>query len=279
VFDAVQEILRENAVTLRQTRQNTGALLTGLLFDDRGNRMSPTHANKHGVRYRYYVSQALLQGRNEEAGSVSRVPALDVEELILTSLRAHLGAENSDRLTSLNSIVERIVVQNGKLEIHFRERSLEADGQGALSCERPSCNLTGSIAVPWSRRKNTAARIDEPAVRDPLPRERREQIVKGVARARRWVDALVANQISDLSEIAQKEGMSERYVRAQLPLAFLAPNLIEGIANGTISSATSLSGLWSSLPLSWAEQELKFSCGIAVRTDQPTADMMQLRPA
>jgi hypothetical protein len=39
------------------------ALMAGRLFDDRGNRMSPTHANKRGVRYRYYVSHALLQNR------------------------------------------------------------------------------------------------------------------------------------------------------------------------------------------------------------------------
>jgi hypothetical protein len=51
------------------------ACLAGRLFDDRGNRMSPTHANKRGVRYRYYVSHAILQNRKAEAGSIARVPA------------------------------------------------------------------------------------------------------------------------------------------------------------------------------------------------------------
>ncbi|HSZ73232.1 MAG TPA: hypothetical protein VK779_00315, partial [Rhizomicrobium sp.] len=49
--------------------------MTGRLFDDRGNRMGPTHANKLGVRYRYYVSQAILQNRKVEAGSIARAPA------------------------------------------------------------------------------------------------------------------------------------------------------------------------------------------------------------
>ena len=44
--------------------------------------MSPTHANKKGVRYRYYVSQALLQNRKAEAGSIARVPAPEVELLV-----------------------------------------------------------------------------------------------------------------------------------------------------------------------------------------------------
>jgi hypothetical protein len=46
----------------------------GKLYDDAGNRMTPAHANKRGLRYRYYVSSALSQGR--PAGSVTRVSAL-----------------------------------------------------------------------------------------------------------------------------------------------------------------------------------------------------------
>ena len=50
------------------------------------------HANKRGVRYRYYVSQALLQNRKAEAGTISRVAAPDVEELILAAVRHHITA-------------------------------------------------------------------------------------------------------------------------------------------------------------------------------------------
>ena len=52
--------------------KSSDALLAGKLFDDRGNRMSPGHAAKGGRRWRYYVSQAILQGRKHEAGSVAR---------------------------------------------------------------------------------------------------------------------------------------------------------------------------------------------------------------
>ena len=47
------------------------ALLAGRIFDDRGNRMSPTHVRKGGIKYRYYLSSALLQGAAERAGSVA----------------------------------------------------------------------------------------------------------------------------------------------------------------------------------------------------------------
>ncbi|HKN44057.1 MAG TPA: hypothetical protein VJW23_09045, partial [Propionibacteriaceae bacterium] len=62
----MQARLAENAVR-RQTRlRGSPAILTGRIFDDRGNRMSPSHTNKLGVRYRYYVSHAILQQRRSE---------------------------------------------------------------------------------------------------------------------------------------------------------------------------------------------------------------------
>ena len=39
--------------------------MAGRIFDDRGNRMSPSHARKGGIKYRYYLSSALLQGAAE----------------------------------------------------------------------------------------------------------------------------------------------------------------------------------------------------------------------
>ena len=79
LFEAVQAKLAANAVARQVRLRGSLALLTGRLFDDRGNRMSPTHANKLGVRYRYYVSHAILQNRKAEAGSIARVPAPEIE--------------------------------------------------------------------------------------------------------------------------------------------------------------------------------------------------------
>ena len=36
------------------------ALLMGRIFDDRGNRMTPSHARKGGLKYRYYLSGKFL---------------------------------------------------------------------------------------------------------------------------------------------------------------------------------------------------------------------------
>jgi hypothetical protein len=69
-FDAVQTKLAANSVTRKNRRSESGALLMGKLFDDRDNRMSPSYSTKKGVRYRFYVSAALLRGRKAEAGSL-----------------------------------------------------------------------------------------------------------------------------------------------------------------------------------------------------------------
>jgi site-specific DNA recombinase len=85
LFKAVQAKRAANAVDRQVRLRGSAAILTGRLFDDRGNRMSPTHTNKQGARYRYYVSHALLQNRKAEAGSIARVPAPDLEPSIASA--------------------------------------------------------------------------------------------------------------------------------------------------------------------------------------------------
>src|SRR5207249_1013911 len=81
LFEVVQERLAANANARQLKLRASPSILTGRIFDDCGNRMTPTHTNKRGARYRYYVSHAILQKRKHEAGSVARVPADEIEDL------------------------------------------------------------------------------------------------------------------------------------------------------------------------------------------------------
>jgi hypothetical protein len=93
LFDAVQAKLTEQWSHRTTSKQKSKTLLSGLLFDDAENRMIATHATKNRVRYRYYISQPLQRGQSDAAvGSVSHVPADEIEEIIAGALR--------DRLTS-----------------------------------------------------------------------------------------------------------------------------------------------------------------------------------
>ena len=73
LFEAVQRKLDEQRTNHSTKRATSKSLLTGRIFDDRGNRMTPSHARKKGKKYRYYLSSPLIQGQAERAGSVRRI--------------------------------------------------------------------------------------------------------------------------------------------------------------------------------------------------------------
>src|SRR5262249_4492578 len=75
-FEAAQAVLKTNSQGRTGRRTQNGALLMGLIFDDKGNRMSPSFSTKNGVRYPFYVSAALTRGRKSQVGSVGRVSAI-----------------------------------------------------------------------------------------------------------------------------------------------------------------------------------------------------------
>ena len=63
---------------------------------DRDNRMSPSSTKRRAIRYRYYVSPVLAEGRKEEAGSVCRVPAAEIETLVIGAIRSHVNSCPTD---------------------------------------------------------------------------------------------------------------------------------------------------------------------------------------
>src|SRR6195256_4817480 len=95
-FDQVQQLLESKPTGRKARRTASEALLMGKLYDDRGNRMSPSFSSKNGVRYRFYVSSALLRGRKTEAGSVGRVSAAEIESTVLAALQTHQQQAQSD---------------------------------------------------------------------------------------------------------------------------------------------------------------------------------------
>src|SRR6266403_928356 len=56
LFDTVQAKLHDQRHNHTVTRAKSDALLIGRIYDDRGNRMTPSHARKGGIKYRYYLS-------------------------------------------------------------------------------------------------------------------------------------------------------------------------------------------------------------------------------
>src|SRR5215210_702114 len=257
VFEAVQILLDRNSVERRNERLAGQALLTGLLFNSRGNAMSPSHANKQGVRSRYYVSQALIQGRKAEAGAVARVSAPDLEERILAELKTLDRDEGMSGRELVSRLVERITLQEDRIEIRLQQAAVGAD----LGMTAPEGGTL--MLIPWVRRQTAVRQVTSLPSRRAISVQTREALLRAIARARLCAEALSRGGEADLAAMAEREGLSERYLRVQLPLAFLSPKVVEAIASGTICADVTLTRLWSAQPLSWTQQEeqlLGFAC-------------------
>jgi len=89
LWDQVQAILAENRVD-RETGSyaKQPSLLAGLAFDETGERLTPSHAVKKGTRYRYYVSRSLIVGSAKDHSMGRRIPAGNLESLVVNRLRA-----------------------------------------------------------------------------------------------------------------------------------------------------------------------------------------------
>jgi site-specific DNA recombinase len=113
------------AARTKRTRQSSDALLTGKFYDDSGNRMSPTWARKGSKRWRYYVSQAVLQGDKSKATTILRVPAADVEKLVAEAVGKHSSSDAdgpSHRWTPLIRSVEQERCLDDQNEAGVRSR-------------------------------------------------------------------------------------------------------------------------------------------------------------
>lgn len=91
LFDAAQTTLSANRITrINGSQADEPSLLGGLLVDAQGTRMTPSHAVKNHKRYRYYVSQTLLRGGGRLKGHVTRLPAHEIESLVVNEFQALL---------------------------------------------------------------------------------------------------------------------------------------------------------------------------------------------
>jgi site-specific DNA recombinase len=268
LFEAVQAKHAANAVARNVRLKSSASILTGRIYDDRGNRMSPTHSNKLGARYRYYVSHALLQNRKQEAGRVARVPAPDVEQLVLDGVRTHLRSlelpiDRGDR-DLIERHVDRVIIGPQAIEVSLAP-SESSESKEPPELHRDELDAGGPtststrLMLPWAAPAFVAVKgiVHTPTTAPPMAPEARDALLAAIAKARGWIEELRLGRVATLAEIAECEGLGERHVRVLAPLAFVAPRVIAAIADGTMAGYATVTGLAQRLPDSWAEQERK----------------------
>ena len=91
LWDQVHAALKESPrVRANKNRNQTPALLKGLIFGVDGRALSPTHTRRRGRLYRYYVSQSVLKGLDTGSDVVRRVSAAEIESLVVDQVRGLL---------------------------------------------------------------------------------------------------------------------------------------------------------------------------------------------
>jgi site-specific DNA recombinase len=236
IFDRVQQLLATKATGRKAKRSESGALLAGKLYDDKGNRMSPSLSRKTGVRYRYSGSSALLRGRKAAAGSVSRIPAAEIESAVLAALEPHQRRDRS--AANPVEMLERIVIAHDHLFITIAGTS---DDDGPPQ----------KIKIAWSIKARDSATVVERY--DGSESVNNESLIQSVVRAHGWMRSLHDGAYGSIEELAKANSLHPKVVRQALRLAFLSPDVTSAILEGRQPKGLSLTQIPKLLPLSWAE--------------------------
>jgi DNA invertase Pin-like site-specific DNA recombinase len=254
LFEAVQAKLAASANARQLKMRASPSILTGRIFDEGGNRMTPTHTNKLGARYRYYVSHSILQKRNNETGTVARISAPEIESTVIDALRKRLDPKSLETDRGLIEQVEQIIVMDQMVEIHLIGEA------GCESAERSSApppskhGPVGVISVARSMIPMTVKGIlQSPSPSPAMPANERDVLLTAIAKARAWIDDIVEGRVASFAEIAKQEGKVERHIRLLAPLAFVSPRIIADIVDGVLPRVT-VTDLAKTIPYCWTEQ-------------------------
>ncbi len=284
-WDAVQQLL-DGQAPRRQSATNMKhvSLLAGLVFDETGDRLTPTYAKKSERSYRYYISKRLVAEPTGN-GAGWRLPASELENGVIQPIvtflseerewimaidsenftsadyakfREHIGGLATDlvcdtpatRKQALDRIVDRVVVHPGKLAITFKWRGLMPDGH--ISLEDPHHQLT----VPFltKRRGVESKMIIGGDQSDRVLQD--HNLMETVCRSFEWWHLFTEEEGWSINKLAKHSSMDASNVTRYLPLAFLAPDIVEAIYTGTQPVDLNVERLKKigPIPVDWAQQ-------------------------
>ena len=272
LWTEVQTILTTNRTDrMIGTAEKQVRLLAGILFDARGERMSPTHATKNNTRYHYYVSRSLLAGTVKDLGQ--RIPASSLESLVtgrihnwlgeraamLDIIQSHTpdsatqkrlmvgldqyvaawrGLRAEDKRKFMLSIAGRIQVHGDRIDIsvnpfRFAQWLDETDDRAVLTAEAQSDVEGRVLTLTIPARLKRAGKEMKIIVEDGSgPAIPDASLVRILIRAHAIRDRLLQDKSRTLDEIAKSEGVVASYATRLFRLTLLAPDIVSAILDG-----------------------------------------------
>jgi len=267
VFEAVQVLLAGNRRKGLGTAASTASsLLTGMVEDHSGTRMTATYTGKADRRYRYYAS------------TLTRVPADELETLVGAAIVDALGspARLASVLPSLDLLTAAVIDKATSIAGAWQQRDhadrrhlatqlierVQVTGTGVLvvlNLKPIGSAGTAEIVVPATIGKAKARlSLVVPGSAAPKPDQ---SLISAVAQARRWLLLLTTGKCTSIGGIAAADKVTPGYVRQLIGAAYLAPDIVTRIVEGRQPAWLTLASLKDMMPLpaDWAEQRQLFA--------------------
>jgi len=288
LWERVQRLLTEGAVRKGSSSHRSDVnVLAGKLFDEQGEPLYCCGASKGGRRYRYYVSRKLVRGAPGKANDGWRVAAPELERAVAAALAGTLSDQTligvalhraGASATEIAAVLNQAQAQSKALEANAQSATplvaallkrveLGRDGlRLSLDLEPlipPAVKLTDPAALKLTRglrlqlrRRGVETRLVLPGETDQA-RDRDPALLKAVVRGYRWFKELTSEAGAEVAGIAKREGVDDSYVRRLLPLALLAPEIVEAVCAGRQPLGLSTEALTrrAELPLDWRGQQ------------------------
>ncbi len=273
LWDAVQAALAENRVA-RASGANTKApsLLTGLLFDEAGERLTPTWSVKKGTRYRYYVSASLVKANGRRHSTRRRIPARNLEQVIIERLRKflssrgelldaiddqnlgrsgqghliqrgrriveELGQASEKNRATIMALVRRVVVRDDSVDVEISQNRLVtllgSDTIELVMKTNPPVDPTDRILTLTAPVQVKRVGREMKLLVDDSNDNRVPDmsLLRIVARAHDIQTRLTQDTGLTVHDIAREQRISAGYIYILLRLHWLAPDITTAIVNG-----------------------------------------------
>ena len=282
LFEQVQAVMSDNRIN-RQHYDPKKSLLSGKLYDDKGNAMSPSWSTgSGGKKYRYYVSQALVRKEPGKVGKVSEVSLPKLEQFIdnwfseflkdktkiypyIQQFSVNKQKEIIKRLPSYpitrdieKELIKRVKLHSNKIEIMLYQEQVtellnaiyENRGMCALKPEKLKNESTYTETYRIGTVANGAKVIVGQFIQPT--KQPNKELITILHQSYTWHQEILDGKT--IQEIANGEKICVQYVRRILHLSFLSPKIVCSILNGTQPADCTLKKLLSIRTPDWHEQ-------------------------
>lgn len=287
LFEQVQAVMADNRIN-RQHYDPKKSLLSGKLYDDKGNAMSPSWSTGSGGKtYRYYVSQAIIRKEPSKLGKIGKVSLPQLENFIdswfeqflrekpeIHQYIQHFEVSKQKKLLKLLSSytitrdIEKALIKHIKLRPNEVEITLHAEQVVELfnaiyenremrHLKQEELKTENIYTEPYHI--GTIANGEKIIVGQFVEPKKRpnSELIKILNQAYTWHQDVISG--ASTQDIAKRDKVCVQYVRRILNLSFLSPKIVRAILNGTQPADCTLKKLLSIKSSNWQEQQNNIS--------------------